>query len=269
MKRLWYLLRLIWLNAGFYTGLFIITAGGMLFVCVPAYCWLRFVRKLDEGRSVRRLIWHYGRAWARLLSLFVPLTVKNCDKPLPKPCIITPNHQSFFDTYCFGFSREPDVVFAVRAWPFKMPFYGPYMRRAQYLNTESGGADELLARAKAILGSGTSIAVFPEGTRSPDGKMGRFHGGAFHLAGVTGVPIVPLCIDGTGRFLRKGGFLLRPASVSITMLDPVWPDQFASHGHEAPLVLKRTVKARLQQALQETRDPKSMEIPSTCVKEYV
>lgn len=269
MKRLWHLLSLIWLNVGFYTGLFVITAAGILFVCVPAYCWLRFVRRMDPGQSVRRLIWHYGRTWARLLASFVPLTVKNCDTPLPKPCIITPNHQSFFDTYCFGFTPEPDVVFAVRAWPFKIPFYGPFMRRAQYLNTEGGSADELLAKAKGILAGGASIAVFPEGTRSPDGDMQRFHGGAFHLAAVTGVPVVPMCINGTGQFLRKGGFLLRPATISITMLDPVWPNHFAAHGHEVPLILRRTVKARLQQALLEARDPKSMEMPSTCVKEYV
>lgn len=269
MKKLWHLARLIWLNIGFYGCLLFMTAAGMFFVAVPAYCWLRFARRLDTGKSTRRLIWYYGRAWSKLLAAFVPLRVENCSRPLPKPCIITPNHQSFFDTYCFGFAPEPDVVFAVRAWPFKMPFYGPYMRHAEYLNTENGSAEALLRQAREILARGTCIAVFPEGTRSPDGEMQRFHGGAFHLAVVANVPVVPLCIEGTGQFLRKGSFLLRPATIAVRMLEPVWPEQFASLGHEAPLMVRRTVKARLQQALLEMRNPNLEAIPSTCVKEYV
>ena len=253
MKTLWYLIKLVWLNVGFYSALFVMTAVGMLLVAVPGYFWQRRVRGLDEGQSVRRLIWFYGRAWTKLLATFVPLRVENCDSPLPRPCIVVPNHQSFFDTYCFGFTPSWDVVFAVRAWPFKMPFYGGYMRHAGYLNTESGSAVEILEESRAVLARGTSIAIFSEGTRSRDGKMGRFHGGAFHLAAETGAPVVPLCIEGTGRFLRKGSFLLRPASIAVRVLDPIYPEKLGVERRELPLVLRHTAKARLRQALFELR----------------
>lgn len=253
MARLAYGLKLAWLNIGFYSGLIFMTAFSIVFISAPALCWLRYARGFDKGTAMRRLVWYYGRAWTKLLAVFVPLRLENCDRPLPKPCIITPNHQSFFDTYCFAFMPEPDVVFAVRAWPFRIPFYGPYMKLAGYLNTESERPEELLRQSKAVLDKGACIGVFPEGTRSTDGRMRRFHGGAFHLAVIAGVPVLPVCVDGTGIFLRKGGLLLRPASIAIRVLDPVHPQAFADTGEEAPLVLRRTVKARIQEALDALR----------------
>ena len=253
MKRLPYGLRLVWLNVGYYGGLLCMTLVGLCVVSVPAYFWIRRRRGYDRGEAVRWLIWIYGRAWTKLLAFFVPVRLVDCDRQAPKPCIIAPNHQSFFDAYCFAFMPEHDVVFAVRSWPFRIPFYRPYMQAAGYLDTENLNSLELLGTARAVLDKGTCIAVFPEGTRSPDGRLGRFHAGAFHLAVAAGVPVVPLCIDGTGAFLRKGGFLLRPATVTVRMLEPVWPEQFAQSGDEAPLLLRRTVKARIQQALQELR----------------
>ncbi|MDR0828118.1 MAG: 1-acyl-sn-glycerol-3-phosphate acyltransferase [Desulfovibrio sp.] len=246
-------LRLIWLNVGFYSGLILMTTVSIVFISFPALCWFRFVRGLNKGAAMRQLVWYYGRAWTKLLAFFVPVKLENCAMPLPKPCIITPNHQSFFDTYCFAFMPERDVVFAVRAWPFLIPFYGPYMRLAGYLNTESGNAEELLCQSKEILNNGACIGVFPEGTRSPNGKMSRFHSGAFHLAALTGVPIVPVCMEGTGVFLHRNGFLLRPARIAVKVLDPVYPRDFADSGDEVPLLLRKTVKARLQKALDELR----------------
>lgn len=269
MNRLWYGIKLIWLNAGFYSGLLVITAVGMLFVSLPVYCWLRHARQKTRGQAVRVLVWLYGRAWSKLLASFVPLRLEGCDRKLATPCIFVPNHQSFFDTYCFGFLPEPDVVFAVRAWPFRMPFYGPYMRWAEYLNTESETAGGLVLQAKAMLEKGASIAVFPEGTRSPGGSLRRFHAGAFRLAVETGVPVVPVCIDGTGAFLRRGGFLLRPASISIRVLDPLRPQDFAIYGDEAPLALRRTAKKQLQQALDALHGDTTVAIPVICQKECI
>ena len=253
MMRFWRGIKVLLLNVFFYSGLIFMTVVGILVVSVPVFCWQRYVRGRDAGKTTRYLIWLYGRAWARFLGFFVPLRLENCAQKLPKPCIFVSNHQSFFDTYCFGFLPEPDVVFAVRAWPFKMPFYGPYMRLAEYLNTEEQRAGALLEQGRGLLDKGTCIAIFPEGTRSVDGELQRFHAGAFRLSLATGVPIVPLCFEGTGVFLRKGTYLLQPASIAVKVLEPVWPEDFAVFGDEAPLALRRTVKERLQQTLNEFR----------------
>lgn len=269
MNKIWNGVKLCWLNVGFYGGLAFITVVGILFVSVPVFCWMRYARGKSAGKATRYLIWLYGLAWARLLPFFVPLRLENCRGPLPKPCIFVPNHQSFFDAYCFGFLPSSDIAFAVRAWPFKVPFYGPYMRLAEYMNTEGRTAGEVLEEAKALLKNGTSIVIFPEGTRSPTGQVRRFHAGAFRLSLGTGVPIVPVCFDGTGEFLRKGSFILRPSVIAVKVLDPVRPEDFAAHGDEAPLVLRRTVKERLRQALSELRCGKQPVPSPGYEKEYV
>jgi 1-acyl-sn-glycerol-3-phosphate acyltransferase len=110
-------------------------------------------------------------------------------------------------------------------------------------------SEDIFARARGLLGSGASIVIYPEGTRSPDGSLQRFHAGAFHLALATQTPILPLCIDGTGRFLKKGSLLLRPVPITVKLLQPLAPEHFARCGAEAPLVLRRTVKLRISEAL--------------------
>jgi 1-acyl-sn-glycerol-3-phosphate acyltransferase len=245
--------KVLWLNAGFYGGLIFITVVGIIFVSVPVYCWLRYGRGFDTGEAIRYIIWLYGRAWTKLLAFFVPVSLDQVDKPLPEPCIFVPNHQSFFDTYCFGFMRYFNVVFAVRAWPFRIPFYSPYMRMAEYLNTEDVSAEDVLAQAKALLAKGVSITVFPEGHRSVTGELLRFRAGAFYLANLTNTPVVPLCINGTGVFLKKGSLLLTPSTISFRVLDPIFPEQFAQYGDEAPRLIRRAAKAQLEQALLELR----------------
>lgn len=261
MNKAAYALKLVWLNAGFYGCLVFMTAFSIVFLSVPIFSWFRFGRGFDKGKAMRHLIWWYGRAWARLLAFFVPLQLENVDRPLPKPCIIAPNHQSFFDTYCFGFMSEPDVVFAVRAWPFRIPFYAPYMRTAEYLNTEGMSSEELLKKSKAVLDKGACIGVFPEGTRSRDGRMQRFHSGAFYLAVFTDTPVVPVCLDGTGIFLQRGGLLLRPAKIAVKVLDPVYPRDFAHLEREAPRELRLAVKSNIQKALDELRSEPSGSAP--------
>lgn len=263
-----YGITLLWLNAGFYCGMLLVNAL-TLAAAVPAYCWLRFARKASRGTAVRYIIWCYGRAWSKLLTSFVPFSLQGCETLPSGPCIFVPNHQSFFDTYCFGFLPVKEIVFAVRAWPFRMPVYGTFMRAAEYPNTEALAAEALLAEGGRLLTRGVSVTVFPEGTRSPDGALSRFRSGAFHLAAATGMPVVPVCIDGTGRFLRKGGVLLRPSSITVRVLEPLCPGQFAHLGAEAPLAIRRAVKNRIRQTLAELRQGAPEAAPALCPKESV
>lgn len=268
MRKLWYGIRVVWLNAGFYSGFALLGLAFLCFGTVPGGLWLRYGQGLSPGETARRLIWWYGRAWGKLLASFVPLRLEGVASIPSGPCIFTPNHQSFFDAYCFGMLPARNLAFAVRSWPFRIPFYGPFMRAAQYMDTEAQDAGEMLSRAGELLRDGASLTVFPEGTRSPDGELGRFRSGAFHLAAATGVPVVPVCIEGTGGFLRKGAFLLRPAAVSVRVLDPVFPGQFAHLEDEVPLALRRAVKTRMRQALAELRREHDG-AAAVCRKEYV
>jgi 1-acyl-sn-glycerol-3-phosphate acyltransferase len=78
--------------------------------------------------------------------------------------------------------------------------------------------------AAELIDDGWSLVIFPEGGRSPDGWGQPFRGGAAFLASKTGVPVVPVHLDGTGRILRKGRSLPRPSTTSVTFGRPIGPE---------------------------------------------
>lgn len=244
----------IWLGAGFYLGLVLLTTVALI-ISPVAFWVLRLGKGMHSGVAARTLIWWYGHCWCKLFAAFTPVTCSGtgfsgCSQDLPQPCVMVANHQSYFDTYAFGAIPIKNLVLLVRAWPFKIPFYAPFMRKAGYINTEAMNAQEIMARSEEVLGSGATLVVFPEGTRSGTGKIGRFHSGAFLVAARCNVPVVPVCFDGTGAFLRRGEFFPRRAKVRITVLDPVYPEEFAVHGEAAHMAMRREVKRRIQARLE-------------------
>jgi 1-acyl-sn-glycerol-3-phosphate acyltransferase len=239
---------IIRLNLIFFGGLL-----GWTFLFIPLssflWAWQVCVQRIPARRSIRDLVHFYGQICCRLLACQVPIHVDNRAGQLPMPCIITPNHQSFFDPYCLGLFRVVNLVFAVRAWPFSIPLYGRVMRKAGYLNTEEMNIDTFVRTAGELLREGSTVIIFPEGTRSRDDRLGRFHSGAFKLAVEYGVPVVPMCINGTGRVFPKGSRFGRRASVRVSLLEPVRPEDFSRFGPMAHLRLQRHVKAVMKEEL--------------------
>jgi 1-acyl-sn-glycerol-3-phosphate acyltransferase len=88
-------------------------------------------------------------------------------------------------------------------------------------NSRLRQADEM----EEILRRGESVFVFPEGTFTPDEGIRPFQLGAFKAAVASGVPIIPVSLAGTRRFLRDGTYLPRPTSVTITLSPPIYPQQ--------------------------------------------
>ncbi|NJM15335.1 MAG: 1-acyl-sn-glycerol-3-phosphate acyltransferase [Bacteroidales bacterium] len=85
---------------------------------------------------------------------------------------------------------------------------------------------ESINQARKILVNGTSVVVFPEGTRSKTGKMGAFKRGAFKMATDFNLPILPVTVNGTHKIMRSGTFNLMPGSASLTIHKPILPKQF-------------------------------------------
>ena len=237
-----YTLRYILRNIGFYCS-FIILNVIIFFISPILYLILQTGKKHSQGQAVRRIIWIYGRMWVILTSLFVKIkidTKNSIDYPIPS--IILANHQSFFDAFCMGALPIYDIIFLVRSWPFQIPFYGHYMRQAKYINSENMSCEEFVCEAKEKLNQGISIIIFPEGTRSKNGQLGRFYSGAFKLAMEAKHPIVPVCIDGSGKFLPKGKLLITASSISIRALPVINPVEFEKFGQRAHIELRKAVK---------------------------
>ncbi|MFU8765620.1 MAG: lysophospholipid acyltransferase family protein, partial [Haliea sp.] len=86
----------------------------------------------------------------------------------------------------------------------------------------------VLQEAQTVLASGRSLVIAPEGTRSTLGHIQPFKHGAFFLARKTGVPIVPIVLHNVKDALPKGGFLIRPATIRISVLPPLEPAAMGS-----------------------------------------
>lgn len=128
-----------------------------------------------------------------------------------KPSIIISNHQSHIDLMCL-LMLTPKTIILTNDWAWNNIFYGRLVKYADFYPV-SNGIENHLPLLRAKVEQGYSIVVFPEGTRSTDCSILRFHRGAFYLAQQLGLDIVPLFIHGNGHVLPKNDFMLREGKI--------------------------------------------------------
>lgn len=136
-----------------------------------------------------------------------------------KPSILIANHSSFFDILAL-LRLDPRVTIMVNQWVYRSPLLGPLVRYLDYvpafLNLE-----EKLDRTRQLLKNGQTLAIFPEGTRSVNGQLNRFHQGAFYLAHKTGVPLKPIVLQGYGEAMPKNSFYFNTGILSMKVLPEI------------------------------------------------
>lgn len=200
-------------------------------------------------RVTRLFIWLYGWGWVALMRPFANLRKTGLRRnEVPVPCVFVANHLSFFDVYCMAVLPVSNFAIVVRSWPFRIPFYRPFMHLAKYINSEQADPENLARECRQVLERGGSILCFPEGHRSRDGRLGRFYSGAFKIACDNNVPVVPLAIRGTDKLLPAGDWLLKPADMEVHGLGAVYPGDFADHPLPH-LAMRKHVKGLIQHML--------------------
>jgi 1-acyl-sn-glycerol-3-phosphate acyltransferase len=118
---------------------------------------------------------------------------------------------------------------------FRIPVFGPAMRGCGYISidrTNRKSAFRSLEQAAKTIREGTSVIIFPEGTRSFDGKIKTFKKGGFVLTLNAGVPIVPLVISGTWSVMPRSDLRIRPGRVTLEILPPVDTSQYTRKNKE-------------------------------------
>ena len=130
-----------------------------------------------------------------------------------KPAVIVANHRSHLDLEAV-LMLHPKMVVLTNDWVWKDPLYGVVIRYAQFYPV-SKGYEQLVPKLRGLIERGYSVMVFPEGTRSLDGRIGRMHKGAFQLAKELGVDLLPLYIHGAGDVMPKNDILLREGKITV------------------------------------------------------
>lgn len=195
------------------------------FLWVP---WLALVYSVTAPRDPGRyVVGRWFRRAAVLVTTLNPLwrfrtTGIRIQDPR-RPYIAVANHESFADIFLL--SHLPwEMKWLSKESIFKIPFMGWMMRMAGDVAVRRGDAN---SRAQALedcrdrLGKGVSVMIMPEGTRSEDGSVQKFHDGAFRLAVETGCPILPIAVAGTRAALAKGSWVLGRANAIARVLPPV------------------------------------------------
>lgn len=141
-----------------------------------------------------------------------------------KPAVIVANHRSHLDLEAV-LMLHPKIVVLTNDWVWHDPLYGVVIRYAQFYPV-SKGYEQLVPKLRNLTERGYSVMVFPEGTRSMDGKIGRMHKGAFQLAKELGVDILPLYIHGAGDVMPKSDILLREGRITVEIGERMGYDSF-------------------------------------------
>lgn len=142
--------------------------------------------------------------------------------PAAGPALLVSNHSSLLDAPLIGSASRRRLAFLAKAELFRIPVFGALLRRLGARPLRREGSDPAAMRtALRALEEGGALLVFPEGTRGPEGVLRPARAGAGMLAVVSGAPVVPVYVSGSGRAWPKGARLPRPAKVTVTFGQPL------------------------------------------------
>ena len=203
-----------------------ICLNGFIAINTIIFCiWSYIIALFDnEGRLIHLYV---ARPWARSILWVCGIKVRtegreNLDARLPR--IYMTNHQSYFDIFALLAFLPVDFKFILKQELMKIPLLGFSMRRAGYIGIEREDprkAVQSIIKAAERIKNGASVVIFPEGTRSIDGKLQPFKRGGFNLALRSGCDIVPVTISDSYRIVPKGSLKINKGSFGIHIGKPI------------------------------------------------
>ena len=167
-----------------------------------------------------------ARAWSWLIlaTTGVDVTVQGLERLVPgKTYVFVANHQSIYDIPCLFWSIPFQLRIIAKESLGNFPILGPHLKRTGHMLVDRSKPDRsgIFGWASRLTSNGLSLIVFPEGTRSRDGRMGKFKGGSIMLAMQAGLPIVPISVIGSRHVMKKGELTTRPGYVRMIVHQPI------------------------------------------------
>jgi len=198
-----------------------------LFIAYP----LSLVFDRGTGKTLHAVSADWGRTIIRWSSIWRLVVTGRENVQKGKHYIVIANHQSMLDILAVCAALPVNFKFLAKRELFQIPFMGWAMAAAGYIPVDRAShrsGREAIQRITRVLDKGASVLLFPEGTRSPDGKIHAFKMGAFKVARDNKIEILPVVVDGTGEALPKKSWFIRKKSAFIVSIGkPVSLDDFA------------------------------------------
>jgi 1-acyl-sn-glycerol-3-phosphate acyltransferase len=177
-----------------------------------------------SGHTAHRCARTWGRLIVRTTGVRIEANgLERLDRR--KSYVLAANHQSIYDIPIIFAAIPLQLRIVAKESLGRIPFLGWHLRRAGHLlvdRTNPGAG--ILRRMAALIGDAQSLIVFPEGTRSVDGAVGRFKGGLFLLAIDARLPVVPVSIARSRSVMKKGRLMVCPGGVTVTVHEPMATD---------------------------------------------
>ena len=199
---------------------------GTLGALLPATLICSFMKSERRMRALHNLLQAVGKTVCESCMPLVGIKYEVHNphgETFTKPAVVTCNHQSVLDIMMM-LAQSPKLAILTKDWVWSNPFFGPAIRHAECYPVTMG-MDELLPKLQSLVDRGYSIMMYPEGTRSVDGKILRFHRGAFEIARQLNLDILPLVEAAPCRVMRKGSKILHKGTVRIDYDRRITPEE--------------------------------------------
>jgi len=175
--------------------------GCILLRILIAILYLVPIRKSSKQHLVCRLIQITCKGILLLATAVKKEHINQTNERFEQPAIIIANHQSFIDILVL-LSLSSKILMVTNHWVWHSPFFGAIIRYVDFYYIGEG-YEQYMERMRKKVEEGYSIAIFPEGTRTYNGKMKRFHKGAFYLAEALQLDILPILLYGNNKIIAK------------------------------------------------------------------
>lgn len=194
------------------------------------FCWLvgllvtLFCLLLRVREQTYRRLFRYGASILMHTFPASPFHVQREQGALDTrtPAVYIANHTSLFDILAVV-AIHPNLTIIAQNWVFSNAFFAATARMAGFVSV-TRGYDTIVPQVQKEVSAGTSVLIFPEGGRSRNGVLRRFHQGAFELADRLQLPIQPVLIRGTFRMMSKGEVFIGKTRMTATLLPAIHPD---------------------------------------------